>query len=452
MAELEADSFAKKTHGPRQARRDLWCSILDAAGFDPDDLTITSFRAGTAVLRKAGYRTAFAVAEQAVLDFVERGGEVSPAFRRVIAKARRSCKRGLGPPKHSAAFPLERASELECSQDPWVPGGPMWPQHMCVVGCWWLCREIEISNVAIQDVMETAPNEISILLPASKTDIGAQGVRRSHKCACEAAPDGTKLLPRSLCPCCCLRAQLQFAQANAEDGDFSPLFPTEELEYPAKQAVIATIVQAAKKLHLPTTGHTGAPLWGGHSFRRGGAQYLAAAGVEIWRIQALARHSSGAILGYIENAHIPSLSSVAAEAAAGRSLASIREEIRAVQAALTAGKADLAALQKLVAAPRQDVVNVPISPEQVLEETPPQKSAEASQVEFVLSTLRGGKLHRVDVQLPALTICGWAWSRSARAVPSASGNGAPWCARCRPPTGLSQSSASSPSPSTSEAE
>jgi hypothetical protein len=61
--------------------------------------------------------------------------------------------------------------------------------------------------------------------------------------------------------------------------------------------------------------------------RRGGAQYLAAAGVDIWRIQALARHSTAAILLYIGKAHVPTLSSIASEAAAGRKHSALAEEV-----------------------------------------------------------------------------------------------------------------------------
>ena len=40
------------------------------------------------------------------------------------------------------------------------------------------------------------------------------------------------------------------------------------------------------------------PRDGGHTIRRGGAQFLALAGIEVFKIQALARHSSTAIIGY----------------------------------------------------------------------------------------------------------------------------------------------------------
>eukprot|EP00969_Alexandrium_andersonii_P206300 9114736-Alexandrium_andersonii.AAC.1 len=72
--------------------------------------------------------------------------------------------------------------------------------------------------------------------------------------------------------------------------------------------MVATIKHAAASLRLPLTTPSGAERWGGHALRRGGAQFFGAAGVEIWRIQALARHSSGASLGYLQDSHLPALS------------------------------------------------------------------------------------------------------------------------------------------------
>jgi integrase len=81
-------------------------------------------------------------------------------------------------------------------------------------------------------------------------------------------------------------------------------------------------VEAARQLRLPLKSPTGAPAWGGHALRRGGAQHLAASGVDIWRIQALARHSSDAILRYLDGVHTRNLGNTA-DAALGRSLAQL---------------------------------------------------------------------------------------------------------------------------------
>jgi hypothetical protein len=114
-------------------------------------------------------------------------------------------------------------------------------------------------------------------------------------------------------------------------GDHSPLFPTSSGGFPRKRAVVDAIIAAAQLLHLNITHSSGASAFGGHSLRRGGAQYLARAGVGIWRIQALARHSAIAILGYVADAHISSLSTIASEPTTGRAFESLRGEFRALQ-------------------------------------------------------------------------------------------------------------------------
>eukprot|EP00969_Alexandrium_andersonii_P055924 2464859-Alexandrium_andersonii.AAC.1 len=85
-------------------------------------------------------------------------------------------------------------------------------------------------------------------------------------------------------------------------------------------------------LSLPLTTASGASRWGGHALRRGGAQFFGAAGVDIWRIQALARHSSGAILGYLQDSHLATLSNVALEAVLQRDLAQLRADVTALRA------------------------------------------------------------------------------------------------------------------------
>jgi integrase len=73
--------------------------------------------------------------------------------------------------------------------------------------------------------------------------------------------------------------------------------------FPSKTGVIRTITALAGQLGMQEKTHSGAHCLGGHAMRRGGAQYLAAAGVDVWRLQALARHSSSAILASIEKKH-----------------------------------------------------------------------------------------------------------------------------------------------------
>jgi hypothetical protein len=83
---------------------------------------------------------------------------------------------------------------------------------------------------------------------------------------------------------------------------------------------------------------------GGHAYRRGIVQYLVAAGVEVWDAQALLRHSSSAIVRYLDKSLSGTSSRFAEEVALGGTLKTIRSEIRALSAQLETRKADASQL------------------------------------------------------------------------------------------------------------
>jgi hypothetical protein len=62
-------------------------------------------------------------------------------------------------------------------------------------------------------------------------------------------------------------------------------------------------------LKQPLIGDTGIRLFGGHSPRVTGAQFLAASGLEVSKIRILARHSGDAILRYVAEAPLLTLRS-----------------------------------------------------------------------------------------------------------------------------------------------
>ena len=144
-----------------------------------------------------------------------------------------------------------------------------------------------------QSWMSRSP-ETAWALPASKTDISALGTARSHGCACGGAKPVAVPFARVLCPACQLREQRDAVQQEFGSADTVPLWPNARGEFCSKKAFIATIKTAAQQLGLRIRTPAGAEAWGGHAFRRGGAQFLAAQGIDTWRIQALARHLSNA--------------------------------------------------------------------------------------------------------------------------------------------------------------
>jgi hypothetical protein len=169
----------------------------------------------------------------------------------------------------------------------------------------------------------------------------------------------------------------------------------------------------SRSFHLPDTTPDGRPVWGGDSLRRGGAQYLATSGVDVWRIQALARHSSSAIIGYIESLHAQQLGNLAAEATLGRDI-----------------KNRCAAF----ALPSPPSVGKPLNthhPSRCLQPpTPPPAPPTMpplSDFPSVLSARTGGRVH---VRSKMRTRRGWAWTRHEHAVLLADTDAGLRCLRC----------------------
>eukprot|EP00972_Heterocapsa_arctica_P007661 1116498-Heterocapsa_arctica.AAC.1 len=86
----------------------------------------------------------------------------------------------MAQPKQSEGIPLEDLSRLPEGEAPWVPGGPLWPRNVLVLGSWWILREIEVSNSRLRDLhVDTrggpGAKAATWYLAASKNDTGATG-------------------------------------------------------------------------------------------------------------------------------------------------------------------------------------------------------------------------------------------------------------------------------------
>ena len=101
------------------------------------------------------------------------------------------------------SLPLLR--ELPRARKPWVPGGPICPRTAHVAGAWFLTRDVELatSRACLVTVVEGSPATVSWSLPASKSDLRAESVERTHQCGCIGESDPG-------CPVCALRDHLRF--------------------------------------------------------------------------------------------------------------------------------------------------------------------------------------------------------------------------------------------------
>ena len=159
---------------------------------------------------------------------------------------------------------------------------------------------------------------VSWCLPATKADLKAEGVERTHYCECvgSAAAD---------CPVCAMRAHLEFlAKAfpdELEDGKFShdfPLFPDANGRPCTKAAMASTFEAAAGFLGLPLKSLDGSEVVSGHSLRVTGAQGLSRLGLDLWAIQLLGRWGSDAVRVYVRAVPLEAAARQAAKAAQRR--------------------------------------------------------------------------------------------------------------------------------------
>jgi len=399
---LESKRYAASAKSCRSARASLWEDVVTTANLgDPRRPDAQMVFGAVAILRAAGYRAATEVAEQAVLTAKMSDVDVPSSVSLALRDARRASQRGLGPPKKASPIPLERLSELESHRAAVHPEGPLWPARSVTIATWWLLREVEMSSVAQREVTLTPDGTAHIFLSTSKTDPRALGVTRSHKCACGAVHNAPSVLPASLCPYCAVKAQLDHLRCSGMAAPDAPFFPTQSGQPASKRGVVHTITSLMRRLGLPDHSASGAPLWGGHSMRIGGVQFLGKSGVEVSRIQALARHSSNAILGYLQGTHAQAITNVAAEAGLSRSLAALQQELQALQTQVNENK------------------------------HPSQPTPSLKTTRSVWNPGVHSKLHYLRPSDPSRTLCGWKWQNCPTVLKDPPGYVAPSCATCR---------------------
>ena len=200
-------------------------------GMVPYPPTVEKIEMVAAVLKEGEYRSASSYLGQYRADSERAGCEVTGPLQRAFKDMTRSCNRGLGPGAKSMGLPLPRLRELPQARQPWVPGGPICPRTALVAGSWFLTREVVLatSRACLVTVVEGTPATVSWSLPASKSDLRAEGVERTHL-------GGRIGVADPGCPVCALRDHLRFlrrafpqAWAGSSFILDSPLFPTVRL-------------------------------------------------------------------------------------------------------------------------------------------------------------------------------------------------------------------------------
>ena len=272
--------------------------IADAAGITlttplSEDAAITV----AASLQAAGYRSGSAFMGALRVMQLEAKDTITPCMTRLYKKIDDSLQRGLGPP--------DKAPELLVSllvtddgfkyfEGP-VLGGP----DCYVVAHSYLLREIELSAViAIKEHIIIKTNgDVGLCLPISKSDPTGKTVTRFLSCICYRIT-WWNAQAESVCGPCAVKRQLTRLHTSLEYDWLHPknevmrLFPHLSGKTAKKEEVILTWNRACD-LKVATKGHTA---------RRSGAKAYIRCGWSLWQVQSLARHTSDAILGYVEEA------------------------------------------------------------------------------------------------------------------------------------------------------
>jgi len=230
----------------------------------------------------------------------------------------RAILRGAGAAKQCAVFEggIDAVLALSLGEGPVVVNGPIGPSNLITIGAFFLLREIESSLILFKSVVvnETS-NQVWVHLAASKTDPQALSVWRYWGCLCRAgssAPD-SGIASVQACPYHAALRQAALVRSLARrlnlEPDELPFFPTSSGKAVAKAKVVETFERIASVLGEPLKDEQGRRRFTGHLLRVLGARMLAAAGIELFKIQLLARWKSPIIMRYAAEAPLQAVTS-----------------------------------------------------------------------------------------------------------------------------------------------
>lgn len=325
-ADYEFDKHAASAQVSRESLVTTWERLLHkwhgeevpAVPVEPADIGYVG-----ALMKARGYRSFANYVSRMKELHVKAGFYWSPLHELEAKQGTRSVTRGQGPARQSAPLSVPGAAVLleGLGVSPVVPGGPTHPRGVIVLGSAFLLRELELATArAAHASVDSKRRCFWLELPVSKTDPSAIGCSRCWGCICE-AHDGHA---EPSCPYCVgvtHLAHLRWLFGEGEENALPvelPLFPTADGDTVFKENVVRTIEAAAASLGEELTDGGGRRRFGGHSLRVSGAKWLASIGIEVAKIQVLARWSSDVVLRYIGESHIQSISQDVKKARATR--------------------------------------------------------------------------------------------------------------------------------------
>jgi hypothetical protein len=223
------------------------------------------------------------------------------------------------------------------------------PRALLLGGVWWLTRAIELQNTKRCHIRFLEKQMlVQWLLPICKTD-----PYRSQPCICHAGDNKWKMV----CPYHTMHTHVEqldihFRENVGTDNSNLPLFPDKDGNALTNAEIVDAIrlvwKEAGVELFKTNTDGKDVHRFDKHCLKVTGAELLSKLGMDIATIQLYSRHSSNAILTYVQQAPLDMLPSTTLTAIAGvdgsmpshgtpgrtADMANIWAEIRALQISL----------------------------------------------------------------------------------------------------------------------
>jgi len=146
-------------------------------------ITVRSLIGVASLFKAGGYRSYPNYQSAAKNVHIEAGFDWTQLLDHTARWVTRSVLRGIGPARQSCPFRFNKLCLLHRSPEPLAADGPHHPQVFAILASIFMLREIEASTALVGAwTVAHDPPELTWLLPASKSDHLALGVRRSWPC------------------------------------------------------------------------------------------------------------------------------------------------------------------------------------------------------------------------------------------------------------------------------
>ena len=307
--------YASSTVCTKESLFGLWEKLCARLNYDSLPVTEASIFDISSVLRAAGFRAVSAYLYEAKARHVRAGFTWSPQLDAVLQDAKRGARRAIGDANKAAeilpAWWASLARNFGSDPCPHVAGpkSPVGGVALWVFATAFLLRETELAYITLDSQsikLDYAQRTVSLHLSVQKNDPAARGAWRTL--ACECTRTSPCLCPFHVADDLVCKQLSRVGHTRLEDVPPGAFPLVGQRACPSKVVDKKFMIDEAQrlasliKLSNPAASQLEIMTVTGHFARRSGAKELARRGIPLSTIQWMARHSSLATLGYVEEA------------------------------------------------------------------------------------------------------------------------------------------------------